>query len=98
MSLHLDDLDGDAVRAFDHRRTRAAPGVNLLEELDVLALQPRDGRVEVRRAECPVIVDLAARTGEAAARPRPDRDRDIVEIDAARGIADEAGLGERRPR
>src|SRR5579862_8714192 len=94
----FDQLDRDAIGPFDHRRPRGAPRVNLLEELDVLALQPRDGGVKVRRAQRPVVVDLAARTDEAAARPRPDRDRDVVEVDAAGRDADEAGLRERRPR
>ncbi len=47
MNTHLfdlDDFDRDAIGAFDHRRPRVAPRVNLFEELHVLALQSRDGR------------------------------------------------------
>src|SRR5580765_5552360 len=77
--LHFDELDRDAIRPLDHRRARVAPRVDLFEELHVLALQARDGGVQIRRAQRPVVVDLPARADEAAARPRPNRDRDVVE-------------------
>ena len=96
---HFTSTSSIAMRSgpFDHRRARVAPRMDLLEELDVLALQPRDGRVEVGRAQRPVVVDLAARADQAAARPRPDRNRDVVEVDAAGRVAHEAGLRKRGP-
>ena len=61
-------------------------------------LQSRDRLIEIGRADRPVIDDLAARADQAAARPRTDRDRDVVDQHAAGRIAHEAGLRKRRPR
>src|SRR4029079_8568472 len=74
--LDFHDLDRNPIRALDHRGARAAPRVNLLEDLHVLALQPLDRRGQVGGADRPVIDQLAARADETAARPRPNRDRD----------------------
>src|SRR5438128_2281433 len=96
--LDLNKLNRDEVRPFNHRGTRRAPRVNVFEELDTLFLQPRDRRGQVRSAERPVIHELAASTDETVARPRTNRDSNIVEHDRAARLTHHARLPFGGPR
>src|SRR6187401_1149451 len=77
------ELDRNSIGSLDHGRAGVPPGVNILEDLDAFTLQPGEGRREIGDLKRPVIDDLSAWADESPARPRPDRDGDVVEEHSA---------------
>src|SRR5207247_9241223 len=73
--------------------------MNVLQKLDSFALQPGHRGRQIGNAERPVVDNVPACADEAATRPRPDRNRDVIEEYGAGGITDKTRkLGKRRPR
>ena len=58
-SFHLNDLNRDSIGSLNHGRPRVAPRVDLFEELNPFAFQPRHSRCQVRDAKGPMINDMS---------------------------------------
>src|SRR5437867_13123627 len=73
--------------------------MNVLQKLDSFALQPGHRGRQIGNAERPVVHNVPSCADKAAARPRPDGNRDVIEEYGAGGIPDKTRkLGKRWPR